>query len=265
MNKLIFFFVLASLSAFAQETSTTDVEEGRWHNPYKSHWVTTFGAERLAYPLPFNFSGSKKSFQETDRELFGGRVGLGREFYLGKRVNTVSKVEGYYVGTLFERAINAGPDESSVEFTNTKKSGSVWGFDIGQSLGMIFEMKTKNPMLDQWTYLTVEPFIEAGAGVARGYNRQNYRYRTSDYQEAYRHRITDEMNSTHYGIGINFTSRSGFFLQLKATQYNYLVSKREEKIYNQPHGSAATTREFSTSDIDLDPVTVYALGGGYKF
>lgn len=246
--------------------SSVQIDEQDDFNPRKGHWVTTFGFEGLEYEVPLEFIGVKETFKDETRQLYGGRLGFGREFYLGWGFNTTTKLEGFYVGTLFEKATNAGPEQEAEEYAYIKRTGQIYGGEINQSLGMVFDFHTKNPFLDQMTYMTLEPFVFAGFGRARTYNRLSYHYDTT-IDEDYRATIEDSLNTTSVGGGFNLTSLTGFFLYLKATQYRYNVTKRREHGYSDPDG-AGNRVDFNTTttdDVDVKPTTIYAIGGGYKF
>lgn len=295
MTKLIILALVASSSLFAQEILpvppvqsdaaiegarvmnggmmdtpalvTEDITIERIHNPRKSHWLSTFGFEGSKYDVPFSFSGQEKSFKPNQQELWGGRIGFGGEIYLGAGFNTVSKVEGYYMGTLFSRVLNAGPEDDDIEFAYSKRTGHIYGVDASQSIGFMFDMKTKNPFMDEWAYLTVEPYVEAGIGMARAYNRVNYSYDTGpgNVQERYKSSVNDELLNARIGAGINFTSTSGYFLFLKATVNRYDITERKTKTYTQANGTPGSSVETTDKNAKIDPVTVYAIGGGYKF
>ena len=241
--------------------------ENRNFNPYKSHWLFSLGFEGLKYEVPFEFAGVEKTISPKDQELWGGRLGIGGELYLGAGFMTATKLEGYYVGTLFARRLNAGPDDEDEEFAFTKRTGQVYGFDLSQSLGYLFNMKTKNPIMDEWTYLTVEPFIEAGIGIARAYNRIHYDYNTgpADTDEGYRHTIEDELVNARFGGGINFTSNQGYFFFMKAYVNTFDITKRKNEIYTRENQQASQRDSFTEKDVKIDPITSYSIGGGYKF
>lgn len=273
MNKIICFFLLiASFPLFAQVTDyqtpvlASSIEpESEKFEPRKSHWLTSFGFEGMKYPTIYEFSGVKSNFAPRDQELWGTRFGYGRELYLGAGVNTTTKVEAYYLGTLFSKTLNGGTEDEEVKFAWTKRTGQIYGVDASQSIGFLFDMKTKNPIMDEWSYLTVEPFIEAGIGVARAYNRLSYSYVLASTNEQYTQRVEDELINTRIGVGVNFTSTSGYFLYLKATQNRYDVTNRKIEGYvRQNDGSEENINE-SPKNVNIDPITVYALGGGYKF
>lgn len=276
MNKIIAaFFLLLSFNLCAQNLSdstpvlTTEVpdEDDGIFNPRKGHWLTTFGFEGIKYEVPFEFTGAREEFKKGTQEMWGGRLGLGREFYIGKGLMTATKVEGFYMGTLFERAINAAPEETTVEFAFTKKTGQIYGAEVVQTISFLFDMRTKNPFMDEMTYLTVEPFVEAGIGTAKAYNRRNYHFDTgaNGVQENYRLRVEDDIMTQHFGLGVNVTSRQAFFLYLKASVYNLNLTKRKQEGLAQPDGQGTEDLSGTDKNVDMDPVTVYALGGGYKF
>jgi hypothetical protein len=247
---------------------TTEVpREERDFNPRKSHWLTSFGFEGLKYEIPVEYDGVQEDFQTYDQELWGGRLGFGGELYLGAGFNLTTKVESFYVGTLFARVLNAGPEDEAQEFAYIKKTGNVWGAEASQSLGFMFDFKTKNPFMDEWAYLTVEPFVEAGLGRAWAYNRVSYDYNTgaSGTDEGFRQRIRDELTSVKFGGGINFTANSGFFLYVKAFTNNFDILERKTTTYTRPNQGAGTTVSGSSKDVKIDPITTYAIGGGYKF
>jgi hypothetical protein len=236
--------------------------------PKKSHWLSSLGAETMKYDVPYSFKGNRSNFSPRPQELWGGRLGLGGALHLGFGIVTTTKIEGYYMGTLFSQILNGGPDSEDVDFAYTKRSAQIFGFDAAQQLGFQFGMKTKNPILGDWTYLTVEPFVEAGIGKAKAYNRINYSYDTgstpSSARERYKDTVNDDLTNARVGGGVNFTSSSGFFLYLRATFNRYEIVKRERRIYSQPNGQAPTV-SLDNQRPRLDQVTVYALGGGYKF
>lgn len=275
-NKLLL-ALLISTPVMAQEF-TSPVETGpvlttetprekRKFNPRESHWITSFGFEGLKYEVPHEFNGARQSFSPSKQELWGGRIGVGGELYLGKGINTTTRIDGYYVGTLFTRRVDAGPQESDVIFSYRKRTGNVWGFEASQSIGFLFDMKTKNPFLDEWAYLTVEPFIEVGVGKAWAYNRLAYDYQTgsSGVNEGYRQRVRDDLVSTKFGGGINFTSSSGYFLYLRGHVNNFDITERKITTYTRPNQGAGTTVSETQKNAKIDPVLTYAIGGGYKF
>jgi hypothetical protein len=275
MTKLIFFSLLLTFtSAFAQEEIstpilTTTVANEREFKPRKGHWLATFGFESMKYERINDFTASRKTFKPDEIDLWGGRLGLGREFYLGAGFITSTRLEGFYVGTLFAKSFNGGTFDSDVEFAFTKQTGQVAGGDIAQTLGWMFDMKTKNPFMDEMTYLTVEPFIEAGMGVAWAYNRTNYSYDTGTAptaaRESYRLKVRDDLANARIGAGINFTSSTGFFLYLRATQNRYDILKRKIEGFSQPTGSGRTDISTIDKEAKIKPITAYAIGGGYKF
>ncbi len=235
-------------------------------NPLESHWVSIFGFEYLKYDVPFEFSGEKKSFSPEGQGMWGGRLGFGGELYLGLGLVTTTRIEGFYVGTLFSRVLNAGPNDEDVEFAYTKRNGNVWGVEATQTLGFIFDFKTKNPILDEWSYLTMEPFVEAGIGRAYAYNRINYDYDTgTTTNEGYRQRVRDDLTIVKFGGGINFTSSSGYFLYLKAFVNSFDIIERRIRTYTRPDQETDSLVKEKLKDVNIDPIMTYALGGGYKF
>jgi hypothetical protein len=291
MNKILLIsLMILSLSAFAEDavpeasevtlenqptdiaitpalvsSAETDIDDTK-HNPYKSHWLTSFGFETSKYETIFDFQGDKKNLSPSKQELTGGRLGFGGQIYLGAGFATTSKVEGYYQGTLFTKAINAAPDEANIEFASTKKVGNVWGFDATQSLSFMFQMKTRNPLMGEWTYLTIEPFIEAGIGKGSAYQSVKYQYLLQTTREYYRSHVSDQYTNAKVSAGINFTATSGFFLYLKATQNRYDITDRKiTGAYRHNSDPTETSLKSSPSNVKMDAVTIYALGGGYKF
>jgi hypothetical protein len=280
MNKFVILFLLISTSLFAQEESTSPINqdgtpvmtteaitEDKVFNPRKSHWLTTFGFEGMKYEVPAEYNGVQEDFKPYDQEFYGGRLGVGGEIYLGLGFNTTTKVEGFYVGTLFSRVLNAGPQDEAQEFAYIKRTGSIWGVEALQSIGLVFDFKTKNPFLGEWAYMTIEPFVEAGIGRARAYNRLAYEYNTgaSGTNEGYRKRIRDELSNVKLGGGINFTSSTGYFLYLKAHVNKFDILERKTTTYSRPDQGNGTTITESIKNAKMDPITTYAIGGGYKF
>jgi hypothetical protein len=280
MNKLLILLLSLSSLLHAQENSqgetpitnadtpvmTTEVsQENKPFDPRQGHWVSTFGFENLKYEIPSEFNGTSKSLSPVEQELWGGRLGFGKEFYLGAGFNTVTKLESYFVGTLFTGKKNLVEDNDDVDLSYIKKTGNVWGIDVVQSIGFLFDMKTKNPFLDEWAHLTVEPFIEGGVGMGWACHKLTYNYDLNSISEAYRTRVCDNLINTRIGGGVNLTSNTGYFLFLKAFFNNYDVTKRKSKTYEMPNGGSVTNVTDSDSNVNIDPVITYSLGGGYKF
>lgn len=277
MKYFLFFIIVLSSQAFAQYIPVPDnvSMQGtnfKAYNPLEGHWIANFGFESIKYELPFQYTGVKESFEPSEQELFGGRLGIGREFYLGKGFMTTTRVEGFYVGTLFAKYKTAAPDVENVRFASSKKTGQILGIEASQSLSHIFNMKTKNPFMEEWTYLTVEPFIEGTLGIAQAFHKLNYTYDTvqggvagDTVDESYRHRVGDNLLSTRLSLGVIFTSNSGFFLSLKATQTAWNVTKRKEDGFRKENGGSEVRFSESPNNVDMDTVTSYAVGGGYKW
>lgn len=270
MNKLYCLVLLVSFPLWAQVTGSdtplmsTEVVEDHDFKPRKSHWLTSFGFESMSYPTYNDFQGVKKNFSQGKQEFYGGRLGFGGEIYLGAGLVTTSRLEGFFMGTLFSRTLNGGTEDDDVKFAFTKKTGQVFGAEASQSLGFMFDMKTKNPFIDDWAYLAVEPFIEAGIGQAMALNKLKYSYNLDTTDESYRLRVRDELLNAKLAAGINFTSSSGYYLYLKVTQNRFDVTKREAKEIKKQNGGSEVSSEPDFGD-KIDMITTYAIGGGYKF
>jgi hypothetical protein len=270
MNKLFLLaLVLLSTSVLAKDLAVLESEnpyDYRKFNPRKSHWLTTFGFEGQKYDAEFDtFRGVKNNFGATKNDLWGTRLGLGGAVYLGKGMITTTLVEGYYVGTLFSQVLNGGPEDEDAEFAYTKKTSQVWGFEASQSLGYMFEMKTKNPFMDEWTYLVVEPFVMAGLGVARAYNSVNYSYDLDTTDERFKQSIEDQLTTAKIGLGVNFTASNGFFFYTRLTQNRYDIGSREIKTKLQSNGGSLSSNSRKDNSAKIESTAVYALGGGYRF
>ena len=250
--------------------SKSELDDDDRFNSRKSHWVTTFGFETTKYTLPLDFNGSQKTFGETERDLYGGRLGVGREFYLGWGFLLQGRVEGYYMGTLFEGIKTADP-EFSTEVSNRKDTGSLYGAEAVGHLGWMFDYKTRNPFLGDMTYMAMELFVEAGVGRGKSYQRREYKFDASTV-DFYDFIMEDEFTTATVSAGVNFLSTSsGFFLYLRATQSSLAIDKRTGRSRTLEGATAGTSTstatlvKFSEKDPDVDPITVFALGGGYKF
>jgi hypothetical protein len=270
MNKLFFLALLISSGLYAQTenpitTTTVDEDKGRF-NPRKNHWLVTFGFEGMKYETPFDFEGVEKTFKPSTEEFWGGRLGFGGELYLGAGFMTATKVEGYYVGTLFARRLNAGPDDEDEEVSYSKQTGQIFGVDVVQSLSYLIDFKTKNPFMEEWAYLTLEPFIEAGIGRAYARNRVDYNYETGPtVDEGYKMKVQDDIVNARIGGGVNLTANTGFFLYARAHINTFDVTQRKTKEFTRFNQLPGTSVSAQSSDVKLDPITTYAIGGGYKF
>ena len=242
---------------------------GKEFNPRKSHLVTTFALEGIKYEFEQDFQGERKNFKDTERELYGARLGVGYEMYLGAGFNTTTKLNGFYTGTLFEQKQTANPDVEDVDFAFSKRTSSFWGGELAQSIGFLFDMKSKN-LFGDIVQLTIEPFLEAGIGRAFAYNRINYHYDTTGTVnsdgviEDYRRTMSDTLTTTRLSAGFNVISSQGYFLHVMASLVNFDLSKREVEEKKRQNGGVFVETDPQFSE-DLDPVLSYTIGGGYKF
>lgn len=250
--------------------TTEAPRDNRYINHQKSHWITTFGFEGLKYELPFEFEGERRNVRDRDQELYGGRMGVGGQLYIGGGFFTTSTAEGFYVGTLTKNVQVADPNVEDEEAGTFKRTGGLYGVELAQNLGFMFEFRTKNPFMDEWAYLTIEPFVEAGIGVARAYNAVHYQYDTgtsaTGVQEKYKKRMSDELTNARVGAGFNLTGRTGFFMTAKVSVNRYDITKRKVDSYAQQDDGTITNPDTVTQkDVKIDPITVITIGGGYKF
>lgn len=273
MKKILPLIVLLSSTAFAQETpvpdltNEADLADEKTFNHHKGHWLVSFGAEHIRYDVPFDYQGAREEFEPGERSLWGGRLGLGRQLYLGGGMVATTKLEAFYMGTLFETAINAAPEIETEEFSFTKRTGQIFGGDVTQSLGYLFNAKIKNPFLGEMAILVIEPFVEAGLGYAWAYNRQIYNYDTGagGVREEYSLRVNDTIISNRIGAGVNFTSNEGYFFYVKGTLYNYIDVQRKLEGSALVDDGSPTDLNKDTEGVNLSSSIIYALGGGYKF
>jgi hypothetical protein len=274
MKKIILLALLASSSAFAQEeiqtpTLTTREEKpDREFTPYASHWVGTFGFENMKYPTSYNFQGLRKEFKDSEQDLWGARLGFGGQLYLGAGFATTTRLEGYFLGSAFSKSNTAQPDVD-VDYAKSQTAGQIYGGDIVQALSFMFDFKTKNPIMGTNHRLTMEPFVEAGIGVAQAFNRAKYRYQTGSgsgttVNESYYRSNEDSLTNARIGGGINITSTTGYFFFMKYTQSRFDITNRRTM---GKESLAGVETEYPRTKVDakIDPVTVLSVGGGYKF
>jgi hypothetical protein len=269
MNKFILFFMFITLSfSWGQTQSVTDsnIEEDTSFNPRKSHWVTTFGAENLNYKLPYNYTGLKEQFRPNERPLYGARLSFGREMYLGGSLFITPKVDVFYLGTLFESVKSAASEEPDEDVSGVKDAGSFYGAEAGGQISYMIDFKTKNPFMDEMAELALEFVGEIGVGKAKAYNKKSYFYDTS-IKEKYKAIIEDDMTTSKIGGGVNILSvHSGFFLYLRGFINTLDITQRKIRTKEEVNsgGTSATTKT-TLKSVDMDPVMIYMLGGGYKF
>jgi hypothetical protein len=247
-----------------QSVEELDDDESFKHR--KSNWVSTFGFEHTRVVLPYDFQGTKKQIGEEKRELMGARLGLGRDFYMGGGFIFGTRLEGYYLGTLFTEAQTADPEEP-IEVAATKKTGQIFGADAIAHLGWMFDFKAKNPFLGEMTYLAFELFVEAGIGRGKGYNRKEYYFDASPVtDEEYSLTIEDDYTSQIISTGFNLLSTStGAFLYIKASQVTQDITERSFRGKSKPNGQAEVDLKGTASSPDVDPITIVSIGGGFRF
>jgi hypothetical protein len=235
---------------------------------HASHWLTTFAFEGQKYNLPFvQFTGDRKHIGPRDQELYGARLGIGGQIYLGKGFFTTSMLSVFYNGTLFTKTQEAGPEVDGQQVGTLHRTSGFSGGDIAQQLGYIFEFKTKNPFMDEWARLTFEPFLEAGLGVGSSYNKVNYAYDSGEVNEKYKYTIEDKVTYAKAGGGFNMTAGNGFFFQVKAMVNTMNITERKTQGFTRKTSDPTATifSPETSKNAKMDPVTVFTLGGGYKF
>lgn len=246
----------------AENTSQQDVKpnDGKF-NPRTGHWIGTIGFETTAYTLPYNFTGAKKTFKEEDSRLTGGRLGFGREAYLGGGFLVNARLEGYYLGTLFNSLETASPEFEDVTVAATKDTGSMFGGDAIGHFGWMFDYNTKNPFLGEMTYMAFELFVEAGIGRGRAINGKSYYFKATTNEE-YKVTFEDDFSTQIVSAGFNIHSRnSGAFLYVKASQVSQSITERKIRGNSSISGEIKETQ----TNPDSDPLTILSIGGGFKF
>lgn len=235
-------------------------------NHRKGHWIGQFAFENLKYEMPLNYSGQTKNLRTEDRDLWGLRLGLGREVYLGGGFLVSGRLDGYYLGLL-------QTDDKVVKVVNRtisseKDAGQFYGADAIGHIGWMFDYKTKNPFLGEMTYMSMELFAEAGLGKGNSYQRKDYEYDlVAGQRDDYDRIVEDQFTTRIVSVGANFLSTtSGFFFTLKASRYDMTVDERTIREYSQVSGGTVNDPDqVKLNNVDIDPITVFSLGGGYKF
>jgi hypothetical protein len=246
----------------AENTSQQEVKQndGKF-NPRTGHWIGTIGFETTAYKLPFNFTGAKKTFKEEESRLTGGRLGFGREAYLGAGFLVNARLEGYYMGTLFNSLETASPEFQDVTVAATKDTGQMFGGDAIGHFGWMFDYNTKNPFLGEMAYMAFELFVEAGIGRGRAINGKSYYFKATTNEE-YKVTFEDDFSTQIVSAGFNIHSRSsGSFLYVKASQVSQSITERKVR------GNSSISGEIkdNLTNPESDPLTVFSIGGGFKF
>lgn len=268
-NILIFAFLVGSFSTYSADpstiSSTDNLDQEKVFNHRKSHWITTFGFENTKYTAPFDYQATQRNFKEEERNLMGGRLGVGYEAYIGGGFILGGGLSGYYMGTAFQNE-KVATNAASAKIGTEKDNGQMYGADLTGHLGWMFDYKTKNPFLGEMTYMAMELFAEAGIGKGQTYIRKAYDYDTNTpvNTELYNATISDDFTSASVAAGVNFLSTtSGYFLNLKVSQVFLDVNTRKTRV--QSINGTTTTTAGTQKNPDIDPITVFTLGGGYKF
>ncbi len=249
--------------------SYEEVDSGDRFDHRRSNWVGLFGFENTKYEIPFDFTGTKETFGKEERELWGGRLGFGRDFYLGAGFIFGARLEGYYLGTLFTNAKTADNEIDDIDVAAEKDAGHIYGADAIAHLGWMFDFQTKNPFLGDMTYLALELFVEAGVGKGKSYQKKSYFFDAAPAtDERYTMIMEDEYTSGIAAVGMNILSTTtGAFLYLKASQVAQNIDERKIRGRSQPDGQASV--DLSEQDYDKspspDPITIFSLGGGLRF
>ena len=241
-----------------------DMERVNVYNPKKSNWVTSFGFEGQGLPVERSFQGQGKSFQDKNELLMGARLGIGRDFYLGAGFNTRTQLDGYFVGTIFEPKKAVTGEDSSASNSFTQKQGNIFGGEISQVLSFITEFNAPVFIGEHKIKMYFEPFIEAGIGIGKSVFRFDYRMKTSTLDEEYRKVMDNTFISQRLSVGMNFISKSGYFLTLKASQVAHQIS--DSKSYEMAgNGGALSRRDIDQKNDTINLSYSYYLGGGYKW
>jgi hypothetical protein len=256
--------MVASPAKFRRPTLLTDAElaEPPAEKEFKlreSHWNVNISADGMRYPtLNFDYEGERKDFRDSERGLTGGKVGLGRDFYLGANLFFGLKVEGFYYGINQKDEKKAGPTYADTIVRVAKHLGQYYGGDVAATLSTTFEFKTKNPFLGDMSSLACEPFIELGLGSGRGWNRLDYKDNANT--ETYKYIAEDKITSSKWGGGFNIIhTTTGYYLSVKALFINMDLTRdtREKK-------NAGTETRVLDQSI-TDSVFVGSVGGGYRW
>jgi hypothetical protein len=235
--------------------------------PLKNHWIVTFGGEQLDYELPLDYQGAYQKFPTkkfpNSRILSGGRVGLGKEYVLANKLLASTKVDGYFLGTLFAQAQTGSPG-ADIDISQTKRTGQIFGLEVSQSIGFSRPFSFRHLLLDEMSFLRFEPFVEAALGMARAFNKIEY-FDVRNGRQEYEHRFTDKLLNTRLSIGFNLTSVQNYFMYAKASANKFVITDRQIHRQEMEDGTLTVDPVRNDSDADMGIVMSYAIGGGYKF
>jgi hypothetical protein len=230
--------------------------------PLKSSWIFTFAGEQGRYHIPWNYTPptgatNLKSYSPDSRTFTGGRLGFGREFNPFGGLLMATKLEAYYMGTLFTSAQTASP-EVDLDISSAKRSGQLAGADLVQTLGYSFPFSMRDLFFRQMTAMRFEPFAEVGLGRAWAFNKLQY----SDQRgPSYEHTFRDVLSNMRMGFGFNLVSNQNYFMFVRASVNNYSITDR--RIHRQTQAGVDPT--VTQTDAEMAPIMIYSLGGGLKF
>lgn len=197
------FFILIILSTLVQaESDPLDHKKGP---------VFGLGAAVSRYTFPADFEGTDKNKLDDKATLFGGSFHLGYDIVLFQRLLLGLRGEGMITDTL-----------GMGNKTENSLSGKMRATSALLRAGILFDAKTFDPVGDV-SSMTLEVFAEGG--ITSGHRSFSKKFIAGS--DEYTDNLEEEFQGQIMGGGLNLTTKSGAFLELKGA-YTTINHTRQE-------------------------------------
>lgn len=244
--KFILIFILLTKAVFAHEF----IE-------HKKGLALGVGASFSQYDFPNQFLGETVNQIDDKATIIGPSLNVGYDVVMFNRLLLGLRGEGIFMDTLGMGA----KDNSKI---SDQTIGKIRAFNLSLRGGLLFDFKSINPLAEKHT-LIGEIFLEGGIGSGHKSFSKKYSYNDGTINEFYRENLEEDFISRVFALGINLTTQSGAFFEIKSISTAIFSNTIEFSGTELVNGGSATSRTIEKKDFDMKPVTSFLITVGHHY
>jgi hypothetical protein len=245
--KILFVFLL-TFSAVGDAVSSMDRKKG---------FAIGAGMNLGLYSFPVQFEGQTKNKIDEKATIIGPSLQLGYDLLLWNRLLLGLRSEAMLADT-------AGMNKDKSKKITSQTNGKSHSLNGTLRLGFVREFLANNPVGETYPMI-FELFAEAGIGSGRNDFILDYNYSFSGVSELYKEEIQETFQSRVLSAGMNLTSISGSFFELKVMQTSFESNSIQRSGSYTVNGGGPVTIAAKDKNTDPAALTTFFMIIGHHY